>query len=272
MFTTIITDCYEDNEAGRQVTRFNSLNLGPASLFGVGSNLSDDATLEGGINLVDMIDASEGGEGIIVLNVAPRGNQKEGENGNPFCYFYYKKTLVISSVKGYCLSFLPKFGITDEVNLLDLNNTLSFAKQKGLIDGHLESYIQKTQFRSFDFVPRVARFLIDRHQIPFKKYIIDKKAIPGSLWCIDAFGNAKTTLISSEANLKVGQIVVTNIGSFLYYNRLKDVPFGETAIYSGSSGFGDKRCLEICVQGIPGSASKKLNLKVGDKIEIKKVK
>jgi hypothetical protein len=104
MFTTIITDCKGENEAGRQITRYHALGLGPCTLIGVSSNFGVDATIEAAGNVIDALDASEGAKGTIVVNVAPRGVKKDGVNGNYFCYFYYKNTLVISSTKGYCLS------------------------------------------------------------------------------------------------------------------------------------------------------------------------
>jgi hypothetical protein len=271
MFTTIITDCHEDNEAGRQISRLNSLGLGPANLIGVRSDFSEDATIEGGVNLIDILDATEGKKGIVVLNVAPRGNKLEGANGNPFSYFYYKETLVISTTKGHCLSFVGKLQIVNKVNLLDIKNVLSFARKNNLIDENLEYYTANTQFRSFDFVPRLARWLIDGFQIPFSTLSISKNqsSIKPCIWCVDAFGNVKTTILSNEFKLKPRQEVKTNIGSFKYYYRLKDVPFGESAIYTGSSGIGEQRFLELTVQGIPGSISKKMNLKIGDIIEIK---
>ena len=271
MFTTIITDCYEGNEAGRQITRFNSLGLGPTSLIGVKSDFSVDSAIEGGANLVDMLDASQGKSGVVVLNVAPRGNKLEGENGNPFCYFYYKKTLVISTIKGHCLSFVKHFGITNKVNLLELKDALDFARDKNLINGGLEKYITNTQFRSFDFVPRLAKWLIDDISIPSRHYSLSTIHLPPTcIWCIDAFGNAKLSITSNDIPLKEAPCKFkTNLGTFLYYERLKDLPFGKTAIYIGSSGIGDNRFLEFATQGISGSIARKLNLKVGDKIEIK---
>lgn len=116
MFTTIITDCKADNEAGRQISRFNSLGLGPTNLIGVDSSLDKDATIEAGGNLIDVLDASEGKEGVVVVNAAPRGNKKDGSNGTHFAYFYHKKTLVISTIKGNCLSLVKKLKISENVN------------------------------------------------------------------------------------------------------------------------------------------------------------
>ena len=58
------------------------------------------------------------------------------------------------------------------------------------------------------------------------------------------------------------------MGSLTFYNRLKDVPEKATGLYIGSSGLDEARFLEIAAQNVPGSAAKKLGLKVGQKINI----
>ncbi len=265
MFTTIITDCKGENEAGRQISRFNSLGLGPTTLIGVVSRLNLDATVEAGGNLIDILDATEGEKGIIVVNVAPRGNKKDGENGTSFAYFYYKKNLVISTIKGYALSFVKKFRITEKVKMLDTKEVLKYAESKQLINHERTNYITNSQFRSFDFVPQLAFWLHDGVKIPSKTLSIDQITDPPScIWLIDSFGNVKTTLLTKELPSKVK----TNLGTLSFYERLKDIPDGETAIYAGSSGIQDKRFLEIATQNREGSAAKILKLQVGDKIEL----
>ena len=270
MFVTIITDCKNDNEKGRQETRFASLGLGPTCVVGIGNALDQKATLEAAGNLVDMLDASGGKKGIIVVNVAPRGEVKEdGENGSTFAYFYFKNTLIISTIKGYCLSLIKKLKITKSVNLLNLTDSLNYAVEKKLINKSLFFRISKSQFRSFDFVPRVAKWLIDGNKIPSKKISLEKiPSMPSCIWHIDTFGNAKLTIHSKEFDIKPSQKIDTNVGSLTFYNRLKDVPEKSTGLYIGSSGLDEARFLEIAAQNVPGSAAKKLGLKVGQKINI----
>src|SRR3989344_4523230 len=245
MFTTIITDCKEENEAGRQIARFNSLNLGPTSLIGVDSSFGDIATIEAGANLIDILDATEGKKGVIVVNVAPRGDKSIGENGNSFCYFYYKKTLVISTVAGYTLSFIRNFKVANKVKVLEVQEVLEFMVKNNQITKQLKNHITNSQFRSFDFVSRVARWLIDRYILPSSLVPIAYSLMPSCVWCIDAFGNAKLTLINQKIKKIINEEINTNLGAFNYYERLKDIPKGETAIYTGSSGLGDIRFLEI---------------------------
>ncbi len=282
MFTTIITDCKSENARLRQTTRFNSLGLGPSTLAGVNSDFGVDATIEAAGNLIDALDASGGKKGIICVNVAPRGNKKEdGENGTSFSYFFHKDTLVISTVKGYCLSLVKEFSIKRDVNLLDIDKVLGFAKTKKLITSQERDRVIMSQFRSFDFVPYVAMWIIEGIKVPYKPFFLSAVPdIPSCIWCIDAFGNAKTTLTkdslpntkiskkSSFLHNNMGRKIDTNIGALPFYKRLKDVPNGKTAMYIGSSGLDNRRFLEIASQGVAGSAAASLNLKVGDKIKM----
>lgn len=287
MFTSIISDCKGENEAGRQITRLNSLGLGPATIIGVDSGLGFDATIQAGANLIDILDSCEGRTGLIVLNVAPRGDKQDGENGTPFCYFYYKKTLIISTIKGYSLSFIKKFKLADRVNLIDTREVLEFASKNKLIDKELSSYIIESQFRSFDFVPRIAKWLMEGVEIPYKIYSLEyTPEPPGCIWCIDAFGNAKLTITNQDLedfikndpislnppqanSSQMGvQTIKTNLGVFPFYRRLKDIPKGEVAAYIGSSGINSDRFLEIAAQGVSGSAAQKLNLHIGTEIKL----
>ena len=271
MFTTIITDCKGENEAGRQISRFNSYGLGPANLIGVGNGLDFNATIEAAGNLIDVLDATEGREGVVIVNVAPRGDKKkDGENGTSFAYFYYKNTLVISTIKGYCLSLVIKFGITKKINLLDTKEVLEWAVTEKLIEKGKANYIARSQFRSFDFVPRVAKWLSDGVKLPTQNYPLSTIHQPPScIWHIDTFGNCKTTLLTErlkDENTEKG--IKTNLGTFKYYERLKDIVRGETAIYTGSSGMGSFRFLEIATQAKKGGAAKNLNLKTGDELKM----
>ncbi len=288
MFITIINDCKSENDIGRQSTRYSLLFPNTNITFvGISSNLGINSTLEAAGDLIDVLDASNGEEGIVCVNVAPRGQIKEdGENGSKFSYFWHKKTLIVSTIKGYNLSLIKKLGLASKINVLDTQEVLKFASDQGLIANDLKEYIAMSQFRSFDFQPRVARWLFDGIKLPAEVVSIDKVAtVPLTPWLIDSFGNIKTTMLiddilhrhpelvsGPEAILKQVQndkiIIKTNYGEFKFYDRLKLVPNGETAIYIGSSGLTSNRFLEIATQNREGSAAKQLNLKIGDIIQI----
>ncbi len=85
---------------------------------------------------------------------------------------------------------------------------------------------------------------------------------PPMIWWIDNFGNCKTTLLCDD--IKDGTLLSTKFNKLSRFARLKDVPDKTPALISGSSGLGEKRFLEIVVQG--GSAEKELKISVGETI------
>jgi S-adenosylmethionine hydrolase len=141
----------------------------------------------------------------------------------------------------------------------------SLYEQK-IISKELVDHVMHTQFRSFEFLPRVASWLTEGQEIPFEKY--DLKEVPDAphaIWWIDNFGNVKTTLFPEEVDFKAGnKVILKKDLELTCYNRLKDVPEKKPALIIGSSGLGDKRFLEIVVQGV--SAQNHFKLKPGQEI------
>lgn len=268
MFVTVINDCQSFNEIGRQETRLSSLFNAPVTFMGVDSDFSVNATLEAAGNVVDVLDAAEGREGVVLVNVAPRGEQKkDGHNGTSFGYFYYQKTLVITTVRGHSLSLVKKLGLADTLNVVDIKAVAAYALSQNLITQRVHDYLQVTQFRSFDFTPRLATWLTQGVSVPSKPISFsDIENIPNCVWYVDAFGNCKTTLLNQ--NFVPGSKLKTSVGELNFYAYLKDLPKGETAMYVGSSGIEDKRFMELATQMTSGSASKALGITVGTPIEI----
>lgn len=262
MFVTIINDCSDDNTMGRQATRAIHLfgNV-PVATVGIGQS-----ELEGAGNLVDLLDASDGGEGIIMVNVAPRfGRGKKWSNGTPFGYFYYGKTLIISTVAEQMLSLVKKFDIAKSLSLTDIPTVLDYMIEAGKLNQTLRDKIINSQFRSYDYMPRLAKWLVDGVEIPHEEYSFsDVEDVPFAVWWIDNFGNCKTTYLPEEINFKSGEKFMTKMGELNCYERLRDVPDSEAGLIIGSSGLGNKRFLEVVVQG--GSAAEKFNLKVNSRI------
>ena len=85
---------------------------------------------------------------------------------------------------------------------------------------------------------------------------------PPAIWWIDNFGNCKTTLLYKD--VKNGAPFSAKFNKLPYFARLKDVPDKAPALISGSSGLGEKRFLEVVVQG--GSAEKEFDTSVGETI------
>lgn len=265
MIVTQITDCKDANALGRTESRISSLLQCPVNSVGVNDLLDGIGTVEAAGNLIEVLDAIEDREAIVIVNAAPRqGEGKKWENGTPFAWFQYKNTKVISSIQGNALSLVKKLKLVDYVNLIDIPHVLPFVIEKNLITIEIAERIRNTQFRSFDYLPRVAYWLSQNIQLPSTEYsLTNVEDIGNRVWWIDNFGNTKTTLLASELDINEGK-VQTKFGLLPYYNRMKDVPNGETALITGSSGIESKRFVELIVQGEP--FAKKYGVKVGDNL------
>jgi hypothetical protein len=241
MFTTIINDCKDDNARGRQESRIAALTGAPTAFIGV------DSDLEAGMQLIDVLDATDGATGLVLVNVAPRGGHtRKWENGTPFAYFWYDETLVISSVDGYALSAVKALGLADEVALLDTHEVAAVMEKAGFIDAPAARRIPHTQFRSFDFTPRVGAFLLHDRTVPYETYSLSQvDNLPKAIWHIDNFGNCKTTL--TRRDLKPGAIL-TRFGDVSFHEQLRDVPDNTPSFVQGSSGIEDERFLELVIQ------------------------
>lgn len=265
MFITIITDCHDTETFGRQLTRASSLFGYPA--IPVGVDFKGDNQAAGA--LIDMLDAAEGKEGIVLVNVAPRdGKAKQWPNGTPFGFFFYHNTLVVSTVDGKALSLAKKFGLTDDIKVFDIPTVLNSVPNKlDWYPGQSE-YIENTQFRSLEFLPRAAKWIWDKIELPVDEMPISEvQDISHQIWHVDNFGNCKTTMLAREIGFEAGkEYEVKGLGKFKSYSKLKDVPTGEAALILGSSGLKTERFVEFVVQG--GSAAGKYNLSSGFEMEL----
>lgn len=257
MNITIINDCRDGNAEGRQAARAATLTGHTTSFIGVASDL------EAAGNLIDALDAYEGQEGAILVNVAPRnGAAKKWENGTPFGYFWYRQTLVVASIDGFTLSLVKKLGLAETINVLDIPTVMRRFVAEGVVSEEVGERVIHTQFRSFEFVPRVAAYLLKNKEVDSEAAAIaDVPDAPSAVWWIDNFGNCKTTMLKREIT---GGSVETAFGTLQLFEQLKDVPDGETALVAGSSGIGDERFVELVVQG--ESAAKKHGINTGQSI------
>lgn len=258
MTITIINDCCDQNAQARQVTRAATLLKCPVSFVGVASDLAAAG------NLIDGLDAAEGRPGAVLINVAPRNAKgKKWGNGTPFGYFWYKETLVLSTIDGQALSLVKKLKLAQAIHVLDVPSAVESMIQVGALARELKNQIVNSQFRSYDFSPRVAAFLLSGGKVESKKCSLDEITdAPQAIWWIDNFGNCKTTLTIEDVGFTSGSTVEMRLGSLPCYARLKDVPDGQVALIIGSSGIEDQRFLEIVAQG--GSAQKHFGLSSGD--------
>ncbi|MEI6660183.1 MAG: hypothetical protein WCK91_02050 [bacterium] len=261
MNITIINDCRDANAVGRQVARTSSLIEGNISFVGVASDI------EASGNLIDILDGYGDSKALVIVNVAPRnGKSKKWKNGTPFGYFWYKDILVVTSIEGYTLSLIKKFDLTPSINVMDIPTVMERFVQEGILSRELADQTINTQFRSYEFLPRVSAYLLENHDVVSEEYKIEEVAdVPSAVWWVDCFGNCKTTLLKKE----ISQDTQTGekFGEIKYYDRLKDVPDATCALITGSSGLGSDRFLEIVIQG--KSASSACGLVSGDAVEFK---
>jgi hypothetical protein len=242
MFTTIINDCRDDNAKGRQMSRVASLAEGAISFVGV------DSDIEAGIQLIDILDATEGRPGMILVNVAPRGGHTtKWENGTPFAYCWHHETLIISTVDGFALSGVKKFLGLEAVNLLDTHSAARAMEEADFLPEDAAFRLPSSQFRSFDFTPRVGVFLAKGNPVPSEPYSLENiPDLPAAIWNIDNFGNCKTTLTREDVAHQ--EHLETRFGTLPVIAQLRDVPDGTDAVTVGSSGIGNTRFLELVTQ------------------------
>ncbi len=264
MFITVISDCRDGNAVGRQLTRYNNLTGIQPTFVPVETGFGAAGELEAAGNLIDMLDAAEGGAGVVVVNVAPRsGSGKRWPNGTPFGWFKYNNTIVLASVAGYTLSLAKKLGILTPINVFDIPTVMQEMVSRGTLADTTAQWITSTQFRSFDFLPRATAWLIDGTSLPTTELAPTEIPDVGArVWIIDNFGNCKTTMLQHELAGKSS--LETSIGTFRVFERLKDVPEGELGAIVGSSGLPGQRFVELVIQGRSLSAEK--GIRAGDEI------
>ena len=294
-----VNDCADDDSRARLIGRSDALIGRSAGFIGVSTDLEESA------GIITALDALTGAghqrsthDNVVLANTAPRnGEGKKHENGSPFGYFWDQKghALVVATVGGYALSLPKKFGRTDRYFLLDTRRALQVLRKAGMISDEEQERIAETQFRSFEFSPRIAAYLLRYGSMhgAEKKGIDEVPDAPqGAVWLVDKFatyGNCKTTLLPQDvfdskvlAKLKDGAPVEFEVGAdgkkrhtpithltiktraVPVYRHLSHVQDGELAVVVGSSGLGEDRFLEIVLQG--GNAAEHLGIKQGDSI------
>lgn len=272
MFVTVITDCSDANASARQITRYQSYLGTPAHLVGITMPttnidvLPGHGELETATNLIDTLDATEGLRGVVVANVAPRqGQGKHWPNGTPFGYFHYQDTLVIATIDGLTLSLVKKLELTDHIKMFDIPTVVDHMIGLGRLEAWQRDHIVKSQFRSYEFVPRAAKWLTEGQALPYERYDISQVPdAPKAISYVDNFGNTVTTLLPEDIGFEVGKEVTTKLGAFKCYERMKDVPNGETGLIIGSWGIKQRRFVALIIQG--KSAAKEYGLKPGMEI------
>ncbi len=259
---TLITDCVDPNALARVSFRLATL-CARFRLIKVVPVISD---LEAAGNLVDLLDAAEGRRGAILVNVAPRsGSAKKWENGSPFGYFRVKETVVVSTIDGLTLSLVKKLRLNVRLKVLDTADTADQLIALNELTANQAGQVIATQFRSFEFLPRVAKVLAQGRELVGEELpLAEVQTAPKAIFWQDNFGNLKTTVLPEDLPAHNGQVQPWSGQQLPFFNGLRQVPDGQPAIIIGSSGFGQQRFLELVVQG--ASAATRFNLRSGDPI------
>ncbi|MFH8842421.1 SAM hydroxide adenosyltransferase [Streptomyces sp. NPDC017868] len=265
-----LTDCADANALARQSTRI-------ATLFGATPTVlpltGPDPEGAAALTLLDLLRSTDliGGPTqpvVVLVNIAPRDGH--WPNGVPFCWFRHGQHLVISTLNHRVLAPLAAYLGVTEVHVTDVREVLEAAAADWaeLAPGEVEEMV-RTQFRSLWYVPLLARWLADGHEVPARTEAVQPPAAREvRIAVVDNFGNCKLDLPAVELpgyedakgllvhNRHEGRDVEVRC-----YDRLPDVPYGEPGITVGSSGVG---FAELVVRG--GSAAEVFGLRQGDQI------
>lgn len=245
------TDCKDLNALTRLEARLTTL-FESSPIHGVGI----DTDVEAAGCILDTLDALRIGSkpAIIIGNLAPRSD-KSHKNGAPFYVGHIDQTIIVATKT--CFSLLAKYKLIHFINETDVETVC-----KKFLPEEEALRIANSQFRSFEYVPRLARWAYEKEVIP----ATESEIMPldqDQIWWVDNFGNCKTTITEPEIkerivdNMVKLQINNTEV-AFPFYQKLADVPKGELGIIIGSSGYGTVRFAEIVKQGASASAALKI--------------
>jgi len=262
----VITDCCDENARLRQVARYGAY-FPRSNIFFAGAS----SDIEAAFLLVDTLDALDGSPGVIMVNVAPRhGVAKKHANGTPFGMIQVGEATVFASVDGNTLRLIKQLKPDLSLCIYDIPEVVPHLTE----DVELQQKIISTQFRSFEFLPRVAKaVMMDGRSLPGNQVSLADHCGENSLDVVafvDCFGNLKTTILPEDLNFECGQFVKLEVGAtvedVMCYSRLKDIPNDELGLTIGSSGLGKHRFMELMVQG--KSAAAKFGAKVGTSVRL----
>lgn len=272
-FVGVITDCNDEAMVAMTARLASWLDCTAIPPIGVEGEHQD---LQASHHLVRMLDATCGRPGVFLVNAAPRDAAEQAgyENGAPFGYFFYGKTLVVSTMHGRTLSLVKKLGIATTIRVVSIADVLKVAVEHGELNAETALRVENTQFRGFEFGPRLVEWLtrdcdtgesID-WEVPSIEQDLSPTLVGFAACYIDNFGNVKTNILPEQFDLKAGDTIQTAVRAkpIQYRHYFHDVKIGETAFVTGSHGINEQRLLELVIR--KGRAADKYNVKVGDPI------
>jgi hypothetical protein len=272
-----ISDVFgDDNAKGRVVSR--SLWGIEGSVFPWMNTIAVKSEVDAYLNLVDQFDALRNSEAAILLNVAPRGvNREKHANGSPFGHVKFGNKHIFTTVEGLTMSLFQRFveqELTIDVFAINDQNLAAIG-----LPEYQWGYVKGTQFRSYEYLPDLAHAFLTDKPLVSEKHIVPVIADDRNFVAVvDTFGNIKTTLLPNHVNHEVGQKLPVMFGNdvieFPFYDRLKDVPDNQPGAIVGSSGcwLGEKnlRHIELVVQKVSAAEyiRQRTNVVVGPGYEL----
>src|SRR5574343_55992 len=233
MQITVISDCSDSNARGRQEARYKTLLGDGISITFMGAQHE----LEASGCLIDILDAYNGNPGIIVVNVAPRGNKDKYPNGIPFSFGKIGNVYVIGTSN--CFSLAKKLGLISTISETDVYTVCS-----EFLDQSEAKRLSESQFRSYEYLPHLTNWIYQGKEIKSKEGEIHDFGQEDFVWYVDCFGNCKTTIIYER-----DQELRNSKSNYDFIERLTDVPKDGKAYFTkGSSGYKNQRFIEIVIQ------------------------
>jgi hypothetical protein len=284
----IITDCHDSSAKGRLKTRWRALFGFSPTFVKIKAHTSEleRGSTQAVMHLQDQMDASripghrpQKDKMLILINSATRGETPlHRPNGSPFCWWWADKfTLVVSTMDGPVLPYANHLGLIPDgmVHELSVEDVMEFASvRRDWVAPTEARRICDTQFRSFEFQPLVAKWLLRGWELPSDPYFVPEYR-PEDVTVLypDNFGNLTLNVTPEQFGYREGLEVTLHDGNVaLCVPSLKDVPQSHTkrpllALTIGSNGLRDpqsgeeKRLLELVI--MRRSAEKYTGLKPG---------
>src|SRR6185295_17522519 len=104
-----ISDVFGDDNAKSRVTSRILWGI-EGSVFSALNTITVKTEVDAYLNLVDQLDALRNSEAVILLNVAPRGvNREKHANGSPFGHVKYGNKHIFTTVEGLTTPLFQRF-------------------------------------------------------------------------------------------------------------------------------------------------------------------
>ncbi len=267
----VIDDSGKDDNGRIRVRARLSRLLPGVQLVGT---IGVDNDVEVALNILDILDAVASPwlpdqpkvneiTHLVIANIARR----TGSNNHcvTFGYVRFRNVLIITTLSGHELSLLKKLWLKEGViRSLDISEVIRWAFTEQLIGCEFGGHINKSQFRTFDFVPLLALWLLSGKDKELPSTYLSWENVPDLDSCfawVDRYGNSKTT-IPARPWLKLALDHPT-LGKerFLCNPTLASVPDNEVGVTRGSSGYWGIRLAEVVKKG--GSAADLYDLTTG---------